>query len=228
MGDRGLRDLHGLEQFRLLLVKERARTDRTGDPFSLLTFTLREPDTAQATLRRLAMILKRRLRLTDEAGWLDHERVAAILPHTPAAGAWKVADDVCAAFPTDIFPPLCKVYVYPAEACRWDGDGHDDHSAHPPAKHSAGSKNGHSRKAAPRPVDAMERLFCRRSPWWKRSIDLVVAAASLVLLAPLMALIALGVKLSGPGPVFFWQWRAGLGGRPFRMCKFRSMVDDAE
>jgi lipopolysaccharide/colanic/teichoic acid biosynthesis glycosyltransferase len=74
----------------------------------------------------------------------------------------------------------------------------------------------------------MEGLFCHRLPWWKRLLDVTTASASLVLLAPLFALIAVCVKLSGPGPVFFGQSRAGLGGRPFRMYKFRSMVYDAE
>ena len=47
------------------------------------------------------------------------------------------------------------------------------------------------------------------------------------LLAPLFLLIALAIKLESPGPVFFRQERVGLGGRTFRMMKFRSMVPDA-
>ena len=62
----------------------------------------------------------------------------------------------------------------------------------------------------------------------KRIFDLVVATVLLVLSAPLMAAIAVLVKLSSPGPVFFRQVRTGMNGRQFRMIKFRTMVDGAE
>ncbi|MGH7458067.1 MAG: sugar transferase [Longimicrobiaceae bacterium] len=62
----------------------------------------------------------------------------------------------------------------------------------------------------------------------KRLFDLVVAVIVLPLLAPLMAAIALGIKLDSPGPVFFRQERMGLGGRRFTIWKFRSMRLDAE
>jgi lipopolysaccharide/colanic/teichoic acid biosynthesis glycosyltransferase len=62
----------------------------------------------------------------------------------------------------------------------------------------------------------------------KRSADAVVAATALVVLAPLFLVIGAAIKLSDRGPVFFSQQRAGRGGRPFRMLKFRSMTVDAE
>jgi putative colanic acid biosynthesis UDP-glucose lipid carrier transferase len=58
----------------------------------------------------------------------------------------------------------------------------------------------------------------------KRASDLVLASAILVLIAPLMALIALGVKLSSPGPVLFGQRRYGLDGREIVVYKFRTMT----
>jgi exopolysaccharide biosynthesis polyprenyl glycosylphosphotransferase len=57
----------------------------------------------------------------------------------------------------------------------------------------------------------------------KRIIDLVVSGLGLVFLAPVVGLVALGIKLDSPGPVFFSQRRVGLGGRTFRMLKFRTM-----
>jgi exopolysaccharide biosynthesis polyprenyl glycosylphosphotransferase len=62
----------------------------------------------------------------------------------------------------------------------------------------------------------------------KRAFDLVVAGAALVLTAPLMALIALAIRIDSPGPVFYRSRRVGLGGRHFDMWKFRSMTRDAE
>ncbi|MCD9086643.1 undecaprenyl-phosphate glucose phosphotransferase [Stenotrophomonas sp. SY1] len=57
----------------------------------------------------------------------------------------------------------------------------------------------------------------------KRALDLLVASIALLGLAPVLVMLALGVKLSSPGPVLFRQRRHGLGGREFWMLKFRSM-----
>jgi lipopolysaccharide/colanic/teichoic acid biosynthesis glycosyltransferase len=59
-------------------------------------------------------------------------------------------------------------------------------------------------------------------------MDLAGAIAGLFLLAPLFLLVALAIKLTSRGPIIFTQWRSGLGGRPFRMYKFRTMVTGAE
>ncbi|MEM9564480.1 MAG: exopolysaccharide biosynthesis polyprenyl glycosylphosphotransferase [Actinomycetota bacterium] len=62
----------------------------------------------------------------------------------------------------------------------------------------------------------------------KRAFDLFVTLSALLILAPVLAAVALAVKLSSPGPVFFRQERVGRGGDPFDMMKFRSMVANAE
>jgi lipopolysaccharide/colanic/teichoic acid biosynthesis glycosyltransferase len=61
----------------------------------------------------------------------------------------------------------------------------------------------------------------------KRVIDVLIAAAGLTLLSPLLAAIAVGIKATSSGPVLFQQERIGRGGRPFRLYKFRSMIADA-
>ena len=62
----------------------------------------------------------------------------------------------------------------------------------------------------------------------KRGLDLGVSCAALVLCAPLMAAIALLIKLSSSGPVLYRQRRMGLDCQPFTLLKFRSMRADAE
>lgn len=57
--------------------------------------------------------------------------------------------------------------------------------------------------------------------------DRVAAAFGLILVSPLLAIIAVGIKLTSPGPVIFRQKRGGKHGRPFTMFKFRSMQTDA-
>jgi lipopolysaccharide/colanic/teichoic acid biosynthesis glycosyltransferase len=61
----------------------------------------------------------------------------------------------------------------------------------------------------------------------KRLFDVLVAAASLLLLSPLFVLVALWIKLDSPGPVFFRQERIGRHGAPFRIHKFRTMTHGA-
>ena len=62
----------------------------------------------------------------------------------------------------------------------------------------------------------------------KRAADVVFSAAVLVGLAPLLAAVAVAVKLSSPGPVLYRQRRMGLNGQTFDILKFRSMPTDAE
>jgi lipopolysaccharide/colanic/teichoic acid biosynthesis glycosyltransferase len=62
----------------------------------------------------------------------------------------------------------------------------------------------------------------------KRTVDLLGASLGLLLLSPALLLVSLAVWLGDKGPALFGQQRVGLGGRPFRMWKFRSMVVDAE
>lgn len=61
----------------------------------------------------------------------------------------------------------------------------------------------------------------------KRVFDIVVAGLALLVLWPVMAVIALAVRLDSPGPVLFRQLRIGARGVPFVMLKFRTMVVDA-
>jgi lipopolysaccharide/colanic/teichoic acid biosynthesis glycosyltransferase len=60
-------------------------------------------------------------------------------------------------------------------------------------------------------------------PAWKRSIDLIGACLGMIVLSPLFAATALLVKVGSPGPIFFRQERVGLGGKIFRIWKFRTM-----
>jgi lipopolysaccharide/colanic/teichoic acid biosynthesis glycosyltransferase len=62
----------------------------------------------------------------------------------------------------------------------------------------------------------------------KRWFDWLASTLGLLLLAPVLFLLAVWIKLDSQGPVFFRQERVGLGGRLFRIHKFRTMVTDAE
>lgn len=91
-----------------------------------------------------------------------------------------------------------------------------------------------SRRVRTSPVDGMPLLhveLARFSGWRfsvKRAFDIVFASLALLGLSPILLIIAGLIRLDGPGKIFFKQERAGQDGFPFRMFKFRTMVEDAE
>lgn len=69
-------------------------------------------------------------------------------------------------------------------------------------------------------------------PYWqrvaKRLFDIVFSLLAIVILIPVYIFLAIGVRLSSPGPILFFQERIGLNGKPFKIIKFRTMYIDAE
>lgn len=92
------------------------------------------------------------------------------------------------------------------------------------------------RSAAPDPTLALpwhERigppaLSPRAHAWAKRCLDLGLTILALPVIVPLLALLALAVRLDSPGAPFYTQLRTGKGGRRFRMYKLRTMVENAD
>ena len=88
------------------------------------------------------------------------------------------------------------------------------------AEHPFGRSAALSFEIAPAELD----MIARRRYWAaKRVVDSVAALALLLVLSPLMVIAAVFVAFSIGSPVLFWQQRPGLGGRPFRLYKFRTM-----
>jgi lipopolysaccharide/colanic/teichoic acid biosynthesis glycosyltransferase len=85
----------------------------------------------------------------------------------------------------------------------------------------------HTRRKRAAPSQPLDFLLAQPLPWWKRAIDIGGAIVGLTLLSPLLLVVGALVKLTSPGPVLFIQPREGLGGRRFRMLKFRTMIDGA-
>jgi len=115
---------HGIcsaEEFRTILNRERCRSNRNGHGFSLIAFEVGSLDTAH--IGRLLHLLTRRVRSTDEVGWLDRQCVGVILPYTSPAGASKLVDDLYQLMPSEISPPVCTTYTYPVQRSL-DGNHH--------------------------------------------------------------------------------------------------------
>jgi exopolysaccharide biosynthesis polyprenyl glycosylphosphotransferase len=62
----------------------------------------------------------------------------------------------------------------------------------------------------------------------KRVMDILFSTIGIIVLSPIMLVVAIAIKIDSRGPAIFSQIRVGLNGKPFKMYKFRSMVDDAE
>ncbi len=198
-------------EFRTEVARERTRADRSRTSLAILAIELPADRSRRRDFVKLSRLLRRRLRTTDTAGYLANGRVAALLPDTLKAGAWKVASDICDAYPVGHERPSCEVYVYPEE--------------NPPAVDL-------TRQLAEQPLSGMSAdvgsLFVQPTPMVKRAVDIVGASLGLIASSPLLVLIGAIIKLTSPGPVFFTQLREGMGGRRFRMYKFRSMRNGAD
>lgn len=203
--------LRSVAEFRTEVTRERIRADRNHSQFAILAIELPPDRSSRRDYLFLAKALRRRLRVTDTAGFLADNRVAVLLPETPQAGAWKVASDVCDCYRVGKERPNCEVYVYP------------DDSEPSVDKWSQQEKQA----VATASVD-LDSLFALPTPMMKRAMDVVGAAVGLMLAAPLLFLLGVLIKVTSPGPVFYTQMREGRGGRRFRMYKLRSMRADAE
>jgi lipopolysaccharide/colanic/teichoic acid biosynthesis glycosyltransferase len=232
----------------IAVQRETARADRNGAQFALVLFRARNKDQQSLSTVRLAKTVLRRVRATDDVGWYDDRHLAALLPDTAPAGAWRFAEQVCSLVASKAPRPLCSVYSYPTlwfkgeqtpESLVQHAQG-DAFAAPELVSAAVGSRKGienvipfflengtKSKQPAP-VVHAVESLLLKPLPWWKRAVDIMGAAAGMVLLSPLMGAAALGVKLTSSGPTIFTQNRAGLGGKPFKIYKFRTMCVDAE
>ncbi|VXB52416.1 sugar transferase [Aeromicrobium sp. 9AM] len=111
----------------------------------------------------------------------------------------------------------------------WELEGADVQLFVSPGVVDVAGSRIHMRAVASMPLLQLEEpQYAEAGTWPKTLFDRTVAGVLVVLFAPLMASAAIAVKLSSPGPVFFYQERIGLRGIPFRMMKFRSMRRGAD
>jgi lipopolysaccharide/colanic/teichoic acid biosynthesis glycosyltransferase len=114
--------------------------------------------------------------------------------------------------------------VVPAEATNVDARQAPDASNRPPWP-SAVRLPGHNGNGSRLEQDGSRER--RLYPLAKRTFDLAVALAGVIVLSPLLLLTAVLVKLSSPGPALYGDEREGRGGRVFRCWKFRTMIEGA-
>ena len=226
-----------------MLERERSRADRSGYELSLILMGLDEkPAKATANLSRLIDVIERRCRITDDAGQFDPRTAFVLLPDTSASGGRHFAESIKAVMQRHGFKVSYAIYSY----------GSSDQSKNKPPR-DGGSSGGHrtsptpvmvnrrnpqrrvvrsavpmAAEFSPEPARSLKTALARPLPLWKRAIDLFVAGTMLIVLWPVLVTIGILIKLESRGPAVFRQQRTGLGGAPFWIYKFRTMVEGAE
>jgi lipopolysaccharide/colanic/teichoic acid biosynthesis glycosyltransferase len=215
------------EEFSCVLERELARAERNNQVFSVVDFDIGDIETNRELGKQLLQALAKRLRSTDEVGWLHGHHIGVLLYNTPLEGAHIFSNRILELLPKVFSHPDFKIHTYPT------GDQTKDDSSYQGAERrqtSQGSPSSQNvvREKSPKPVREMRMLYSLAMPTWKRSVDLVGALLLLIFFSPLLVLAALMIKIVSPGPIFFKQRRVGYGGRVFTLYKLRTMKVHAD
>jgi lipopolysaccharide/colanic/teichoic acid biosynthesis glycosyltransferase len=220
--------------FSSIIHRERDRSDRTGQGFSLVVFEVGNGRNRSDSVRNLVPILTHRVRSTDAIGWFEDGRIGVILPHTTTGSAWMFVANVRNAFNGNA-PPECVVYAYPSSWIPGDGEfpPQDSRSRRKmPGPEEIDASVSRSSCLPPadrtRPIDALEPDVLFQIPLWKRAIDIAGSVLALILLSPLLLVVPILIKIVSPGPALFRQDRVGYRGKMFTMWKFRTMYVNAD
>jgi lipopolysaccharide/colanic/teichoic acid biosynthesis glycosyltransferase len=200
------------ELFRHAVVRERKRADRFEDSFALALVSL-ECEAGRAARWNLVVEALANQRFeTDLIGWYEQDTVIGLIRPLADQDPAEAANALAATVRRQLARCLQRNHV---GGCSIHLEVYSPH-----------------RDVVPAILLQSER-FSQRSRRQlrsaaKRVLDLGGSLGLIAALAPVFVLIALAVKLTSKGPVFFRQERIGEGGRPFKMLKFRTMKVDAD
>jgi len=209
----------GEETFRAMLALERRRAERSRQPFVLMLLDTRAVDAdrkSSAFFKRLASVVSGAIRESDLVGWYEQDAVLAVIFTevntnescfvTEVLSA-KMVDTLQANFDQTLARKLVlTVHIFPE---KWESGRADrvaDIKLYPDVSEVAAKQ--------------------RFSKIVKRGMDIVGSVVLMMLLAPVLAVIALAIKLTSKGPVIFRQQRLGQFGNTFQCLKFRTMFAD--
>lgn len=211
--------------FWLLLQRERFLADRGGRNFALVIFHLDPDQHEQFPFNQLVDAVIERLRCSDAAGWIDKNRIGALLAQSTPSDAYRVVEEIRGQLEPDYPLPRYEVYAYPA-----DRVGKAIAEPAPFTSLSCAASALSHESSLPVIADAAHvyPLFTPDYPRWKRTVDIAGALTLLVAAAPVMLLTAVYIKLVSRGPALFRQPRMGRACNTFLCYKFRTMRVDAD
>lgn len=216
--------------FQAILTKERARVDRNSHVFSLVAFKVGPQDSCMDSINNLVYQLKKQIRITDEIGWLDNGSIGVLLFNSLNAEAKMFIEKIKGNCPPNILCK-CSISTYPEDMVEHPHDEGVHRGLEIPCHHSLSGSTSlpdHQIAKDDQVGLRLQPVFFDKMTVCKRLSDIIVSSIALVALSPLIVAIAIAVKLTSKGPVFFKHKRAGLGGVPFRFLKYRTMYVDAE
>lgn len=225
--------LSNQREFQRILSKERSRVDRHGGLFGVIILRLESLSSARSQTVRLARLLHKRLRDTDEKGHLGPGRIGIMLPQTNAIATHGVLENILELAAKAGLLIDGEAFVYP------------DQDEQPPtpfgeAKHDAvqlaGTASGLDSVeldevrliAQPRVRPVPLAMLTPKYPVWKRCLDITGGLVGLTLSAPVLVAAFALIRMTSRGPVLFCQSRTGYLGKTFTIYKLRSMIIDAE
>jgi lipopolysaccharide/colanic/teichoic acid biosynthesis glycosyltransferase len=205
------------EHFRRMLCRERKRSERSRKHLLLMLIDSKGTKHRKgdaALMHKIAGVLNETIRETDLAGWFETGSVLGVifteLGATEASAAVKIIESKVTAGLQNAFKPnqlsnfQVSFYAFPDG---WAG-------------------NGQGRPVDPALYPDLFEVEKKKklSLLTKRLMDVLGSALALILLFPVFLVLAILIKLTSRGPVFYRQQRVGQYGEPFMFLKFRSMI----
>ena len=206
------------EAFRRMIALERKRSERSRKPFILLLLDMgdRPSDKNGKILGKISSVLSASTRDTDVTGWYSNDCVVGVMfteiaaedrASIPGTVIARVTDTLRNNLTLEQFNRVSiSFHVFPEQ---WDDEGQGGTSN--PTLYPDLSKREEGRKVF--------RVL-------KRTMDVVGSTLALIFFLPVFLVIALAVKATSKGPVFFRQRRIGQHGKSFVFLKFRSMHEN--
>ena len=215
------------EEFSCILERELARAERSNQVFTVVDFDIGDVEDNKELGKNLLQALAKRLRSTDEVGWLQGQHIGVLLYNTSIEGAQVFSRRILELLPKVFTPPDFNIHTYPTRDQSKEDSSYQEIEER---RTNRGSPSFHdvTKEKVPKPVRGMRMLYSRAMPIWKRLLDVFGSLFLLILFSPLFLLVALIIKIVSSGPVFFKQLRVGYGGRVFTLYKLRTMKVHAD
>jgi len=108
----------GKDAFQQAIAKERDRSDRSNQKYSLLILSLAIQSEEDARINKAIATIRERIRNIDEIGWYDANQLGIILPFTSMAGANRLGDEICEIISAHLAPAeflACELFSYDPE-----------------------------------------------------------------------------------------------------------------
>lgn len=213
------REILNQQEFRRMISLERKRSERSGKPFLLMLLELgqalrSEKDTS--VLRNIFSALFSTTRETDLIGWQEARAIVGII-------FTEIGGDDCAATPNTV---LARISTALQEKLSCEQLDEIRFSFHIFPENWEKGDGSHPGNPALYP-DLLARDHAKTSlRIVKRAIDVVGSLLALLFLSPAFLLIAIAIKITSKGPVFYRQPRSGRFAATFSMLKFRSMYEN--